>query len=1714
MDERQEVNNYLQTQLGRTPSEDEQSKFFDLYMSNKRGLGGDLIDRLKSGAFSTGANLSAAVGNTDLAADLAQKTIDAQQQDPLLTQRVQQLSNPDSAVATAMNVAKDPKATLALIAETLPASLGMAASALPVGRAGSVISKKLGKEVSDRLISSGAFGGISGFNEYGASLLSGLAENGVNITNAEELSYFLNDPEVAPILREDAIERGIPVGVFDGLALSLTGKFMTKGSGLKGAAKEIGVQAGAGAAGEAGAQILDEGEITDRGGITLEGLLEVITAAPAAIAQPTVEKLLRGEYKDLNKVKENAESLATIEDISDETASPYIDENGAVVEDDIPSSKPAEVKKAEAAKRKQIKSELPPEVIKADKPRRMRSRLARLSKSELIEDRAKNYAGIPEKELLNDKGEYLTKRQIIDKIFEKYKIDDTKPEDQQSATPFVIEEKETGTETNPNFEGVTPPTDLNQKTRNELYKIATAKKPKSPRTQGAAIAWLAKLPDNSKLASKVKTMSRGSKSGKEPELKGNVLESLNRDLKKLASKRTKDETKESSVGGVVSNLLGTNFFSNKETETIVGNNLPELESYIKGTGTTYEGGIESIKDNAPLKQLAIRKAITDHVTGTQPLVYKRTPNLYNAAERVKKLSNDFDKDSNNVDQIEPEKSADAKVAKNNEELKRHSDFESMRMAERLKDESNLPKQLWNPTTYGLDSEQIAKSTITTPFKSMLRTSDIFNSMFAFAEKVPAFAPIFNIYQERSAMMESSFRENVQDLSNIIDKYGVNRVDEALKVMEVLTHPKFKKNPQTLQFNESGQLIFKGLDGRTKRLDLTTSNVIKDIDMVFKNKILQSVQALRSNIQAVYKIPVANKEVGLQKSDIETEINESLALGDDKRARELEGFLDQFNTLDKLYRSKTAYLPHSRSRGPFGLTVYDKDGELVGFYSIKSNKFGQLDTEDLQKVRERIKSDQAESGETFYNIDGGAVENAKPFKKTQNTYEKYIMKNATDPSIAYAAFADLLANKGIDQKTVEEVFEKYQFGSNLEKFMVNYRTKQNYYGYDKDDMLDNIVQSMNTQSAVTTQFLFKDPLNKSFADVSVGLGLEEGGSSKTLKQLGEFRDYMESPSSFADRIRSFTFWWFLAGNPSTALLQLVTPLIISTGYFSQFAGLTGFAKMNAKLPLYFKKAYDIQRAKAAGLLNRKSLDEFSKRTGVSVKDARALLEAYQGGQLDPGFAIEAFGYSRSKDARQKELRKDQMNPAEKGFTMAKTGAEKMIQVGEDVGRLTTWLIGNDILSDPKAMGTAGRNLYKNSPNFKSMVDGSYGGKINKSAVLRHALKETHAIFGKEGRAPILRSAPGAALFAFMQYPISIFELYLRLLSSRGLEGKKAAMQMAVVYPVLFGGLVATPGFETLDWLSQWYQRMDNNPTGPKPLEILLRDGMGKALEDMGYNDTAMVRQLITKGPFLDGLLGIDASQRVRVDYPWQPFLSVLANPSDSPFAAARAAEDMLGPVGQLLVKFPKVLSSTESGQSSLGEALVDNVAPVPIRNVKKASDIATGDYRTSTGKRIATSFEEDPSLWDGKQSALVGDIFRQGIGFRPSRLSQASSIGFYENAEQMADAQATAKFNSKIAKSSMELREAYNSGDEKAYDKAKKEHIKNFDELIDWNFNEAKNPKTINELMKSLQTQVKKRTIEEANPYMQRSNIARRSNRAEDARRLGLPALEDVVYNRP
>jgi hypothetical protein len=190
-----------------------------------------------------------------------------------------------------------PIAVLEFLLENIPSQLATSIATEKVGSAiGGFIGKAPGAAIGATVGLATGAGATSTMLEYSGSLLEQMSEEGIDLNDPTQVRDAFLNTEFMDKAKGKALKKGVVPGAFDAasmvVAKALGGRFATKFKTTKGfipkvkltaleSATGVAIEAGLGAGGEAGGQLLSEGEITSPNAIALEGFLEVPGSAYA-----------------------------------------------------------------------------------------------------------------------------------------------------------------------------------------------------------------------------------------------------------------------------------------------------------------------------------------------------------------------------------------------------------------------------------------------------------------------------------------------------------------------------------------------------------------------------------------------------------------------------------------------------------------------------------------------------------------------------------------------------------------------------------------------------------------------------------------------------------------------------------------------------------------------------------------------------------------------------------------------------------------------------------------------------------------------------------------------------------------------------------------------------------------------------------------------------------------------------------------------------------------------------------------------------------------------------------------------------------------------------------------------------------------------------------------------------------------------------------------
>jgi N12 class adenine-specific DNA methylase len=446
-----------------------------------------------------------------------------------------------------------------------------------------------------------------------------------------------------------------------------------------------------------------------------------------------------------------------------------------------------------------------------------------------------------------------------------------------------------------------------------------------------------------------------------------------------------------------------------------------------------------------------------------------------------------------------------------------------------------------------------------------------------------------------------------------------------------------------------------------------------------------------------------------------------------------------------------------------------------------------------------------------------------------------------------------------------------------------------------------------------------------------------------KDQGELKDvaielsgYIKQPREEAQALRSLMFAQYLGGSVASALVNFTQPLTVSLPYLSQYGG----------------------AGKAASALI-KALRDQNKGAVLEKGLADALKIAEEQGIVAPQEVHQLMAQARGTSTLQSgdgTRTGEAMAFAGNAFTKLALGWGRLFGLFEQVNRRTTFIAAYRMAQE--------RNM------------------ANPIAFATKAVNDTQFINNKANKAKWARGPIGATLMTFKSYSINYLELFYRLSTQSGPEGKKAAALMLGML-LLVAGTGGLPFADDLDDAIDFMaQRMGYNFSAKQAKRQFLEDLFGKA-----------TAQFVDKG--ITGIAGspIDISGRMSMAN-LLPGTGLLLKKTDH----SRDLQELLGPVGDLVKRGFSAANMALSGD--FGKAALE-ASPRAVANAAKGVDMAnTGIYTDTRGRKvIETDLADAASKFIGFQPQAVARV--QDANWRMQNMISQTKLRESEIADRWA-----------------------------------------------------------------------------------------------------------------
>jgi hypothetical protein len=675
-----------------------------------------------------------------------------------------------------------------------------------------------------------------------------------------------------------------------------------------------------------------------------------------------------------------------------------------------------------------------------------------------------------------------------------------------------------------------------------------------------------------------------------------------------------------------------------------------------------------------------------------------------------------------------------------------------------------------------------------------------------------------------------------------------------------------------------------------------------------------------------------------------------------RAREL---INNIAETQQYLDSGLPYIPEMR-KGNWAFAVKDKNGKLVGLYTFEHNpklsnkgpdkkKYGAL----LTKIKEKYKNepDLTISEQPFELTYNALAKAANPSQVDINLITSLVaqrMQGILGSKMKAKGYSDDLASLMQGEDPAADVMAYYQ----ARGFGRHFLNSEHIDGMSED--WDWVTSSFFTSGAKSVAHMKYADLFNLIRSAYKQEAARSDARGVKFKQLLDNLDYALDPAADAPFIRSFSYLWGLAYNPSTAALQLaplgnqVVTDMVSIG-MPVTKTLSAFTQAFKAMAVATKGQFTGDGVWETDILSPKQVESHVRY--FSEKDRDYASKAI----MDNRIVLAATLPQESLNSAGELAELSRGGRAWKNFT---EGGAWMMNLTERSARLSTYMVYlKTFLENPDALKRA-LEVYGKEPLFTEYR--RFNPQLDDTqAASNYAIQNIFGFPEKAARPMYTRGRIGATISPFMGLPSQMFEYNAQMLGGlRGKRGFLGAVAAGLNMAAWFGAYAAIPTAGLFIPLA--FQALDEKDVpGELQFKAIIADMIG--IEGANY---------VTKG-IIGELLDVDVSKRVGNAMPFANLLSSTASSLMSK-GSMGDLEGVTGIMGSTFGGLMTAVSQYSSGRMDAEQAL-SLFAPAQIRNFIRGQEMMfDGNTIVSNrGKPILTSDDTD-----------FMDAVAQSFGFAP------------------------------------------------------------------------------------------------------------------------------------
>ena len=539
--------------------------------------------------------------------------------------------------------------------------------------------------------------------------------------------------------------------------------------------------------------------------------------------------------------------------------------------------------------------------------------------------------------------------------------------------------------------------------------------------------------------------------------------------------------------------------------------------------------------------------------------------------------------------------------------------------------------------------------------------------------------------------------------------------------------------------------------------------------------------------------------------------------------------------------------------------------------------------------------------------------------------------------------------------------------------------------------------------------------------------EDNNDRRLQKGTEIFWDYVNDPKQEFAELRQIGFWWYLGGNMSSAILQVMSnvqftgPILaeVTPGMFGQ-KGATAAARL--------LKAQKEAIAMLSFTGNQYS-DTFIDWDKVP-EDVKTQVEEDMASYLKQGQAMHEAGQVPGTENMGSKRRR-----AFRQFENMVIGG--MFNTMEATSRLTAYIAAMRTFNDP-ANGLEAlermKTLYGSNQLFQEAINRN-NGDLTPQIATRFLIDETFGVYGKLNRPAIMRKW-GAVPALFQTYISQMIALMYRMLTKGDTPAQRAAGRRVFLrmmgMMVLTGGYMGIPGSDDAEDLASWM--VENVPGVGSGLKTDFRTMIREMLYDTGLG--AQKVNALENG-LIEAYLNIDVQRRLSLgNFPYSQQVRALAGMMG--LTQGGSAADFAGAPGSVfLTPIKEGFTAMREGRSIVDVAFMSS--PLFMRNGYKAYKQAMGKGFVETN--YGTVIRDDVTIMESVYQAM---------GFGSAKTKRAREAEYMSRFYQTRGMKKQRSINAQVTNAFRDIIMANRSGDKAKSMKAQLKVNELTRELYKWN----------------------------------------------------------------